>query len=53
MKDTFKQLEDPLEFHNPEGKSDILSQALDFMKEKNHVFYPAMITYPQIFGGHL
>ena len=53
LKDSFKQIEDPLIIHDPENKSPVLSSAINVMKEKNHIFYPARITNPQVFGGHL
>ena len=32
LKDSFKQIEDPLIIHDPENKSPVLSSALDAMK---------------------
>ena len=53
LKESFKPIEDPLIIHNPENKSKVLTSAIKVMNEKNHIFYPAPISNPTIFGGHL
>jgi hypothetical protein len=46
------QLEDPLIFDTPTGKSTMLAKAIESVEAKNHVFYPAVTTYPKRLQGH-
>ena len=47
------QLEDPLVFNDIENKSPVMTRSIKLMQQKNHVFRPSVISFPNVFGGHL
>jgi len=50
---SYIRVKDPLVIHDPIGKSPIMMKAISYLDSKKHVFYPAFLTNPKLFGGHV
>jgi hypothetical protein len=46
-------IKDPLVIHDPLNKSAVLQKSIEYLHSKKHVFYPAFLTNPRLFGGHI